>query len=53
MSPDEWRIAERRTQGLAWDAIAAELEERPKLADNNFPSGGSRLAGIRLDEFAQ
>jgi RNA polymerase sigma factor (sigma-70 family) len=25
MSPDEWRIAERRTQGLAWDAIAAEL----------------------------
>jgi len=25
MSPDEWRIAELRTQGLAWDAIAAEL----------------------------
>jgi RNA polymerase sigma-70 factor (ECF subfamily) len=25
MSPDEWRIAERRTQGLHWDAIAVEM----------------------------
>ena len=25
MSPEEWHIAERRTQGLQWDAIAAEL----------------------------
>src|SRR6266851_6845176 len=25
MSTDEWRIAERRTEGLHWDAIAAEM----------------------------
>ncbi len=25
MTPEEWGIAERRTQGLHWDAIAAEM----------------------------
>jgi len=54
MSPDEWRIAERRTQGLAWDAIAAELGGTSEACRKQLSRAVDRVSQeLGLDEVRQ
>ncbi len=54
MSPDEWRIAELRTQGLAWDAIAAELGGTSEACRKQLSRAVDRVSQeLGLDEVRQ
>jgi len=54
MSPDEWRIAERRTQGLQWDAIAAEMGGTSEACRKQLSRAVDRVSQeLGLDEVPQ
>jgi RNA polymerase sigma-70 factor (ECF subfamily) len=51
MSPEECRIAERRTQGLPWDAIAAEVGGTPEGCRKQLARAVDRISQeLGLDE---
>jgi RNA polymerase sigma factor (sigma-70 family) len=54
MSSDEWRIAERRTQGLQWDAIAAEMGGTSEACRKQLSRAVDRVSQeLGLDEVPQ
>jgi RNA polymerase sigma-70 factor (ECF subfamily) len=51
MSPEELRIAERRTEGLAWDAIAAEVGGTAESCRKQLSRAVNRISQeLGLDE---
>ena len=51
MTREEWQLAERRTQGLSWAAIASELGGTPESLRKQLARAVDRVSGeLGLDE---
>jgi RNA polymerase sigma factor (sigma-70 family) len=51
MTPEEWQVAERRTQGLPWADIASELGGTPEGLRKQLTRAVDRVSGeLGLDE---